>query len=67
MRSSEIQELNKVELEEKMKETKEELFNLRFQHATGQLDNPMKLRDIKRQLARLLTAQREFELGIRSE
>jgi len=53
------------ELKKKLAESKDELFRLRFQHATGQLDNPMKLKEVKRHIARLMTVMRERELGIR--
>lgn len=48
----------------KLKEAKEELFNLRFQAATGQLDNHGRLRTVKREIARIYTVMREHELGI---
>jgi large subunit ribosomal protein L29 len=51
-------------LDEKLKEAKEELFNLRFQNATGQLDNTARLRQVRRDIARIYTVQRERELGI---
>ena len=51
-------------LDEKLKEAKEELFNLRFQNATGQLDNTARLRAVRREIARIYTVQRERELGI---
>ena len=53
------------EQSEKLKSLKEELFNLRFQHATGQLENPMRLREVKRSIAQVKTIQRERELKIR--
>lgn len=67
MNNSEIRDLNQAELAEKYREAKEDLFNLRFQHATGQLDNPMKLREARKNIARILTARRELELGVRVE
>ena len=48
----------------KLKEAKEELFNLRFQAATGQLENHARLRTVKREIARIYTVMRERELGI---
>ena len=51
-------------LDEKLKEAKEELFNLRFQNATGQLDNTARLKSVRREIARIYTVQRERELGI---
>jgi len=46
----------------KLASLKEELFNLRFQHATGQLENPMRIKEVKKSIARLKTIQREVEL-----
>ncbi|GHE39577.1 50S ribosomal protein L29 [Streptosporangium violaceochromogenes] len=48
----------------KLKEAKEELFNLRFQAATGQLESHGRLRDVRREIARIYTVMRERELGI---
>lgn len=50
------------ELDQKVASLKEELFNLRFQHATGQLENPMRIREVKKTIARIKTIQREHEL-----
>jgi len=47
------------ELKERLRETRKQLFNLRFQHATGQLDNPRKLKLVRRDIARILTVQNE--------
>ena len=55
----ELRELNDVELTEQHDELKEELFSLRFQLATGQLDNPRLLKQVRRDIARVLTVQRE--------
>ena len=55
MKASEIRELTADELERKLAETRQELFNLRFQHATGALDNTAELTRVKRDIARLLT------------
>jgi large subunit ribosomal protein L29 len=52
------------ELTTKLKEAKEELFNLRFQAATGQLETHGRLREVKREIARIYTVMRERELGI---
>lgn len=65
MNANEIRDLSPDEQAEKLKSLKEELFNLRFQHATGQLENPMRIRDVKKSIARVKTIQREAELGIR--
>ena len=55
------------ELVHKLRESKEELFNLRFQSATGQLDNNRRLQTVKRDIARIYTVMRERELGLTSE
>ena len=65
MKVNEIRDMNPDEQVEKIKSLKEELFNLRFQHATGQLENPMRLREVKRSIAQIKTIQREAELKIR--
>ena len=62
----ELDELNNVDLEQKLREAKEELFNLRFQSATGQLESHGRIRAVKRDIARLYTVIRERELGIRA-
>ncbi|MCD6364018.1 MAG: 50S ribosomal protein L29 [Synergistetes bacterium] len=64
MKASELRELTMEELREKYRELKEELFNLRFQKAVGQLGNPMRIREVKRTIARIKTVMREKELGI---
>jgi len=61
MKANELLTLNKAELEGKAKELKEELFNLRFQLATGQLQNTMVIKGVKRDIARVLTALRQLE------
>ncbi|PZN09405.1 50S ribosomal protein L29 [Thermaerobacter composti] len=63
MKARELRELSDEELAKKLRELKEELFNLRFQAATGQLDNPMRLRQVRRDIARVQTIQRERELA----
>lgn len=60
MKINEIRDLSADELAAKLKELKEELFNLRFQHATGQLENPMRLRQVKKSIARIKTIQAEI-------
>ncbi|WP_073159837.1 50S ribosomal protein L29 [Halanaerobium congolense] len=65
MRADELRNLTEAELEQKAREFKEELFNLRFQHATAQLDNPMRIKEVKRIIARIKTVLRERELGIK--
>ncbi|MBQ3053985.1 MAG: 50S ribosomal protein L29 [Clostridia bacterium] len=62
MKANEIRELNKAELELKLKDLKQELFNMRFQHATNQLDNPMKMVEVKKTIARVKTILREIEI-----
>ncbi|MFT4265528.1 MAG: 50S ribosomal protein L29 [Nocardioides sp.] len=62
----ELDELNDVDLETKLRESKEELFNLRFQAATGQLESHGRLRTVKKDIARIYTVVRERELGIRT-
>jgi large subunit ribosomal protein L29 len=62
----ELDELNDVDLETKLREAKEELFNLRFQAATGQLESHGRLRSVKKDIARIYTVVRERELGIRT-
>jgi large subunit ribosomal protein L29 len=61
----ELDSMNDVDLEKKLREAKEELFNLRFQAATGQLESHGRLRTVKRDIARIYTVVRERELGIR--
>lgn len=59
MKVNEIRNLSTAELTEKVAGLKEELFNLRFQLATGQLENPMRIREVKKTIARIKTVQRE--------
>ena len=61
---SELRELTHEELVLRLKEAKEELFNLRFQMATGQLDNNRRLRTVRHDIARIYTIMRERELGL---
>ncbi len=63
MKVTDIRELNEQELEEKVKELKEELFNLRFQEATGQLENFMRIKEVRRSIARVKTVLRERALS----
>jgi len=65
-KAHELDDLTNVDLETKLREAKEELFNLRFQSATGQLESHGRLRTVKRDIARIYTVVRERELGIRS-
>jgi large subunit ribosomal protein L29 len=63
--ANELDEMTNVDIETKLREAKEELFNLRFQAATGQLESHGRLRTVKRDIARIYTVVRERELGIR--
>ncbi len=62
--SGELRELNDEQLIERLRESKEELFNLRFQMATGQLPNNRRLRLVRHEIARVYTILRERELGL---
>ncbi|MGP4015316.1 50S ribosomal protein L29 [Saccharopolyspora sp. 5N708] len=62
--AAELRELNEEELVQRLKEAKEELFNLRFQMATGQLQNNRRLRTVRQDIARIYTIMRERELGL---
>ena len=61
MKAAELRTLSAEALEEKVKELKAELFNLRFQHAINQLDNPHKMTEVKRDIARVLTVLQEMK------
>jgi len=62
MKASEIRELSSEEVRRKAKDLKEELFNLRFQHEVGQLENPQKMKQTKRDIARVKTIITESEI-----
>ncbi|MBD9097938.1 MAG: 50S ribosomal protein L29 [Ruminococcaceae bacterium] len=62
MKAVEIREMSVTELNDKLAELKAELFNLRFQHAINQLDNPIRLKAVKKDIARVKTIIRELEL-----
>jgi len=62
MKASEIREKSQAELQKELMELKSELFKLRFQLATNQLENPMKVREVKRSIARVKTIMREREI-----
>ncbi|MBP2002641.1 large subunit ribosomal protein L29 [Paenibacillus shirakamiensis] len=66
MKANELRNLTTVEIEQKITGFKEELFNLRFQLATGQLDNPTRIRDVRKEIARAKTVLHERQLGITS-
>lgn len=63
VRAKQIRDLSNEELASQLKDSKQELFNLRFQLVTGQLDNPMRIREVKRTIARIKTIMRERETG----
>ncbi len=67
MKVKEVRQLSGVELDSRLLELKAELFNLRFQLATGQLDNPLKIKTVRKDIARVKTIIRERELGIGKE
>lgn len=63
MKAQEIRGLSDVDLKNRLTDLQEELFNLRFQMTTGQLDDVMRIRDVKRSIARVKTVQRQRELA----
>ena len=63
MELKKMREMTEVELNTELAKMKKELFNLRFQHVTGQLENPVKMREHKREIARMKTIIREKELA----
>jgi len=63
-KAAELRELDDEQLVTRLREAKEELFNLRFQNATGQLDNNRRLQVVRRDIARIYTIMRSRELGI---
>ena len=64
VKAHELDEMNNTDLEARLREAKEELFNLRFQAATGQLESHGRLHAVRREIARIYTVMRERELGI---
>ena len=64
MKINEIRDLSSQEIVDKIQDLKEELFNLRFQNATNQLDNPIRIAAVKKDIARLKTVLKEQELGL---
>ena len=62
MKASELRKLSQAELDAKLVELKDELFKLRFQQAVNQLDNPMRISAVKKDIARIKTVQRDIEL-----
>ncbi|HEY4544400.1 MAG TPA: 50S ribosomal protein L29 [Tissierellaceae bacterium] len=67
MKTKEIRQLSDKEINNRLLELKTELFNLRFQLATGQLDNPLRINSVRKDIARVKTIIRERELGIGKE
>ena len=63
MKASELRKLSQAELDAKLLELKKELFNLRFQQAINQLDNPMRISAVKKDIARVMTVIRELQLN----
>lgn len=63
MKTQNFRDMTKAELDVKLGELRSELFNLRFQHATKQLDNPMKLVEVRRNIARVMTILHEKDLN----
>jgi large subunit ribosomal protein L29 len=63
MKASEIRDLGMEEMLRKLDDLKQELFNLRFQHETGQLENPQKMKQTKRDIARMKTLIKQSELN----
>ena len=64
MKAKEIRDLTTAEIEQKVKSLKEELFNLRFQLATGQLENTARIREVRKAIARMKTVIREREISL---
>ncbi|MBS3969086.1 MAG: 50S ribosomal protein L29 [Clostridia bacterium] len=63
MKANKLRDLSKQEVARKVDDLKQELFNLRFQLATGQLDNPMRIRQVRKDIARAKTILREIEIN----
>lgn len=64
MKVKEIRDMSETELKQKLDDLKDELFNLRFRSVTGQLDNPMRINEVRKSIARIQTVLRERELNI---
>ncbi len=62
MKVNDIRNMSAADMEQQVSSLKEELFNLRFQLATGQLENPMRIREVKKTIARIKTVQRQVEI-----
>ena len=65
MKANEIRKMSAKELEDKLAELKKDLFNLRLQHATNQLENPVRIAEVKKDIARVKTIVREQQLASR--
>ena len=63
MKANEVRKMSSAELETKLMDLKKDLFNLRLQHATNQLDNPQRIAAVKKDIARVLTEQRAREIA----
>ena len=63
MKMDKVRDMSDNDLEKELVKMKNELFNLRFQHVTGQLENPIRMKDVKRDIARIKTVIRENELA----
>lgn len=63
MRATELRTLTREELTQRLREAREELFNLKFQHKTGQLGNPLRIREVRKDIARLITVLEEGEVA----
>ena len=66
MKTHELRSMSRDELEEQVRELRQELFNLRFRRTTQPLDNPLRIRTARKDLARVLTVIRELDLGLES-
>ena len=66
-KAEELRDLSDDELAQRLDEAKEELFNLRFQNVTGQLDNPMRIKVMRHEVARIMTVMREREIELHEQ
>ena len=66
MKTAELREMSPEEIEGKLQDLEEEAFNMRFQHVSGQLTSPIRLRHVRRDMARARTVLHEHELGLRT-
>jgi large subunit ribosomal protein L29 len=63
VRARQLRTLTREELEQRLREAREELFNLKFQHKTGQLGNPLRIREVRKDIARLITVLEEGQVA----